>query len=213
MAGTVRLVFFARTDGGLEGFVDPDHSSFGALAKAPLVAPVPLEGAIAELAQFLLAPRPNDDYGEGDEAVKAVDSADTLSSIAVLLTCAKDGRNPNHFDALGALLERNNLDALAIAEPLFLGVVPPASVLEYAASGLEGIDDVRAIPALAGVILELVGEVRTALERVPPELTAGISDLGLVLTGPVGLLEGLDRRLMHDTGTPMSVWAGRTLLR
>jgi rod shape-determining protein MreB len=47
--------------------------------------------------------------------------------------------------------------------------------------------------------------IRVALERTPPELSADISDRGIVLTGGGALLKNLDRRIREETGLPVSV--------
>jgi rod shape-determining protein MreB len=44
-----------------------------------------------------------------------------------------------------------------------------------------------------------------ALEFTPPELSADISDHGVVLTGGGALLKNLDARIRKDTGLPVSV--------
>ena len=41
----------------------------------------------------------------------------------------------------------------------------------------------------------IVNTVRVALERTPPELSADISDRGIVLTGGGALLKNLDKRI------------------
>ena len=47
--------------------------------------------------------------------------------------------------------------------------------------------------------------VRVALERTPPELSADISDRGIVLTGGGALLKNLDKRIREETGLPVSI--------
>ena len=47
--------------------------------------------------------------------------------------------------------------------------------------------------------------IRVALERTPPELSADISDRGIVLTGGGAMLKGLDRRIRQETGVPVSI--------
>ena len=44
-----------------------------------------------------------------------------------------------------------------------------------------------------------------ALERTPPELSADISDHGLVLTGGGALLKNLNTRIRKETGLPVSI--------
>ena len=52
---------------------------------------------------------------------------------------------------------------------------------------------------------DIVDAVRTTLDQTPPELAGDIMDRGLVLTGGVALLRGLDERLRHETGMPVHV--------
>lgn len=51
----------------------------------------------------------------------------------------------------------------------------------------------------------IVGAVRAALERTPPELSADIIEGGIVLTGGGALIRKLDALLAAETGTPVSV--------
>ena len=59
--------------------------------------------------------------------------------------------------------------------------------------------------ALADTVNVIVDAVRVALEATPPELSADISDRGVVLTGGGSLLRNLDKRLREDTGLPLSM--------
>ena len=59
--------------------------------------------------------------------------------------------------------------------------------------------------ALAESIVSIVEAVRVALEKTPPELAADIIERGMVLTGGGALLKNLDKRLMIETGLPVSV--------
>ncbi len=49
------------------------------------------------------------------------------------------------------------------------------------------------------------GDIRVALERTPPELSADISDRGIVLTGGGALIKNLDKRIREETGLPVSI--------
>ncbi|MGH7416217.1 MAG: rod shape-determining protein, partial [Candidatus Rokuibacteriota bacterium] len=51
----------------------------------------------------------------------------------------------------------------------------------------------------------IVNAIRVALERTPPELSADISDRGIVLTGGGALLKNLDKRISEETGLPVSL--------
>jgi rod shape-determining protein MreB len=54
-------------------------------------------------------------------------------------------------------------------------------------------------------VATILNAVRVALERTPPELSADISDKGIVLTGGGALLKNLDRRIREDTGLPVCI--------
>ena len=59
--------------------------------------------------------------------------------------------------------------------------------------------------ALSDCVAAIVSAVRFALESTPPELSADISDRGIVLTGGGALLKGLDQRIRTETGLAVSV--------
>jgi rod shape-determining protein MreB len=59
--------------------------------------------------------------------------------------------------------------------------------------------------ALSECISVIVGSIRMALERTPPELSADISDRGIVLAGGGALLKNLDKRIREETGLPVCV--------
>ena len=51
----------------------------------------------------------------------------------------------------------------------------------------------------------IVQTVRSAMEQMPPELSADILDAGIVLTGGGSLLKNLDMLLKKETGVPVKV--------
>ena len=67
------------------------------------------------------------------------------------------------------------------------------------------IDDSEIREALAESIATIMNAIRVALERTPPELSADISDRGIVLTGGGALIRNLDKRIREETGLPVSV--------
>ena len=67
------------------------------------------------------------------------------------------------------------------------------------------IDDSEIREALGECVATIVNAIRVALERTPPELSADISDSGIVLTGGGGLLKNLDKRIREETGLPVSI--------
>jgi len=64
-------------------------------------------------------------------------------------------------------------------------------------------DEIR--EALAESVSSIVRSIRVALEATPPDLSADISDRGIVLTGGGALLRNLDLRISQDTGLPVSI--------
>ena len=67
------------------------------------------------------------------------------------------------------------------------------------------VDDSEIREALSECVSTIMNAVRVALERTPPELSADISDRGIVLTGGGALLKNLDKRIREETGLPVSI--------
>jgi rod shape-determining protein MreB and related proteins len=67
------------------------------------------------------------------------------------------------------------------------------------------VDDSEVREALNECVAAIVSAIRVALERTPPELSADISDRGLVLAGGGALLRNLDKRIRDETGLPVCV--------
>lgn len=65
------------------------------------------------------------------------------------------------------------------------------------------VSDVEIREAVADCVSAIVSAVRTALEHTPPELSADISERGIILTGGGSLLRNLDERIRHETGMPV----------
>ena len=60
------------------------------------------------------------------------------------------------------------------------------------------IDDSEIREALGECIATIINGIRVALERTPPELSADISDRGIVLTGGGALIKNLDKRIREE---------------
>lgn len=56
--------------------------------------------------------------------------------------------------------------------------------------------------ALTAPLNHIVSAVKIALEEVPPEIGADISERGIMLTGGGAMIPGLDRLLAEETGLP-----------
>ncbi|MBV8069219.1 MAG: rod shape-determining protein [Acidobacteriaceae bacterium] len=67
------------------------------------------------------------------------------------------------------------------------------------------IEDSEIREALSECVATILNAIRVALERTPPELSADISDKGIVLTGGGALIKNLDRRIREETGLPVSI--------
>ncbi len=59
--------------------------------------------------------------------------------------------------------------------------------------------------ALDGILTEIVGGIKDALENTPPELSADLVDMGLTLTGGGSLLKNIDKRFSRETGLPVHI--------
>jgi rod shape-determining protein MreB len=67
------------------------------------------------------------------------------------------------------------------------------------------VDDSEIRESLSECVSTIMNAIRVALERTPPELSADISDRGIVLTGGGALLKNLDKRIREETGLPVSI--------
>jgi rod shape-determining protein MreB len=59
--------------------------------------------------------------------------------------------------------------------------------------------------AIAEPVNSIIEAIKFTLEKTPPELASDIMDKGLMLTGGGALLEGLDRRVIEETGMPVNI--------
>ncbi len=67
------------------------------------------------------------------------------------------------------------------------------------------IEDNEIRESLSECAATIMNSIRVALERTPPELSADISDRGIVLTGGGAMLKNLDKRIREETGLPVSI--------
>jgi rod shape-determining protein MreB len=67
------------------------------------------------------------------------------------------------------------------------------------------VNDEEIREALADCVASIVGAVRAALERTPPELSGDITERGIILTGGGALLKRLDEKIRVDTGLPVLI--------
>ena len=67
------------------------------------------------------------------------------------------------------------------------------------------IHDTEIRESIEECVATIVNAIRVALERTPPELSADISDRGIVLAGGGAMLKNLDRRIREETGLPVSI--------
>jgi len=67
------------------------------------------------------------------------------------------------------------------------------------------VDDSEIREELSESVNQIVSAIRVALERTPPELSADLSDRGLVLAGGGALLKNLDQRIRDETSLPVSI--------
>ena len=59
--------------------------------------------------------------------------------------------------------------------------------------------------ALKPVLTQILSGIKDALEKTPPELSADLVDMGLVLTGGGALLKNIDKLISKETGLPVQI--------
>lgn len=59
--------------------------------------------------------------------------------------------------------------------------------------------------ALRPVLNQVLAGIKSALENTPPELSADLVDMGLVLTGGGALLKNIDKLISKETGLPVQI--------
>ena len=67
------------------------------------------------------------------------------------------------------------------------------------------INEIQIAESLSEPVSAILGAVREALEKTPPELAADIVESGITLTGGGGMLKGLDHFLSAETGLSVRV--------
>jgi len=61
------------------------------------------------------------------------------------------------------------------------------------------------VEALKPVLNQIMSGIKDALEKTPPELSADLVDMGLVLTGGGALLKNIDKLISKETGLPVQI--------
>ena len=59
--------------------------------------------------------------------------------------------------------------------------------------------------ALKPILNQILAGIKDALEKTPPELSADLVDMGLVLTGGGALLKNIDKLITKETGLPVQI--------
>ena len=59
--------------------------------------------------------------------------------------------------------------------------------------------------ALKPVLTQILSGIKDALEKTPPEVSADVVDMGLVLTGGGALLKNVDKLISRETGLPVQI--------
>jgi len=59
--------------------------------------------------------------------------------------------------------------------------------------------------ALRPVLNQILAGIKDALENTPPELSADLVDMGMVLTGGSALLKNIDKLISKETGLPVQI--------
>src|SRR6266705_2772925 len=93
--------------------------------------------------------------------------------------------------------------AYTLGKPLTMEI-KGRSLIEGVPKTVTGNDsEIREV--LSESVSTIVSAIRMALERTPPELSADISDRGIVLAGGGALLKNLDKRIREETGLSVCI--------
>jgi rod shape-determining protein MreB and related proteins len=160
----------------------------------------------------------------GPKASMVVDIGGGTTSIAVVVNAGiieSDTRRLGGLDMDHAIIDfikqRHRLiigERSAERLKMVLGsAVPPPEDHQSQVKGLslDGGPEVTTVraqqiyEAIEGVIGKIVESVRGVLERLPPEVAGDLHDSGLILTGGMALLVGIDARLSAGTELPVEV--------
>ncbi|HEX8088541.1 MAG TPA: rod shape-determining protein [Blastocatellia bacterium] len=83
-------------------------------------------------------------------------------------------------------------------------VVKGQSVSEGGPEVIE-VSSVEIHNAIENIVRQMVEAVRSVLERIPPEVASDVHDKGLVLTGGIALLAGMDQRIGKATRLQVNI--------
>ena len=129
----------------------------------------------------------------------------------------------NNIKSLGTLyedLKRYNLligEASAEMIKKEVGIALPPKTGDGKTIDIKGRDLASGVPkeieltqsqvaeALSEPIQSIIEGVKSALEDTPPELSADLVDMGVVLTGGGALLESMDEAIREATGLPVTI--------
>ena len=67
------------------------------------------------------------------------------------------------------------------------------------------VDDGEIREATSELVSTIMRAIRLMLDRTPPDLSADVSDLGIVLTGGGALMKCLDKRIRDEMSLPVSI--------
>jgi hypothetical protein len=161
--GPYRLAFFRLADHEYE-FVNPRYPSFPAIPDVASSGSRLIDRVTQQLAAVI-----GSTACTTDEKIQAMFSLQRVRS-PLLTSVLKQAAAPTseeivRLTAVAALLERNEVDALAIAEPVLLqpsAKLPPYLSQNLASAIARGIRDEKAVPSLAHLLHAPAAETRRA---------------------------------------------------
>ena len=115
----------------------------------------------------------------------------------------KCGSCSAEINGMPKLMCMTRMDAIPLDKPITMEV-KGRNLIEGVPKTIT-IEDSEIREALSECIATIINAIRVALERTPPELSADISDRGIVLTGGGALIKNLDKRIREETGLPVSI--------
>lgn len=194
-------VFFLKVSGGDLEFFSPYYPSLVAVPGVPAEGSSAVERVVGQLGAVLLSPITSTDQKQ--EAIYALSRTKSPLATELLRSGLQEKDVLVKVSVTGALLERNEISGLHLAEKALLNPRPdiPRYLLHNLSYGIaEGVKDEKAIPSLTTLLNASTPEVRRAAasalwhtgsrSAIDPLLSAlGDSDLEVRYYSVVGLAE------------------------
>ncbi|MEK6322015.1 MAG: HEAT repeat domain-containing protein [Acidobacteriota bacterium] len=187
-------LFFLRVERQREfSVLDPYYPFVVAAPDVPAVRGNDFDRVVAEVAHVLSSPATS--VEQGRQAVKVLNGVKTQAATAALRKAANESNTTIRLEAVAALLWRNDISSLDVAEDALLRLPqldgdPTLQKIAFALK--DGVQDLRAIPALTRLLR--AADVRTRRAAAAALRHTGVTDAIEALSNA---LEDSDREVRY----------------